>query len=160
MPPSRSFRASTPILNGTLPESVDPSRASARLAEGHGFAAQGRLEARAKLGDDLQKRLIQRDLGSPAEQVPDLPRIGNAPPHVLEIGRVRLCVGYEFEGRPASGKLQDSMRQIENGDLVVAADVEDLPVGAGAEREIDQGAHDVLHMAEASGLEPVVVVGK
>src|SRR5581483_4559093 len=79
--------------------------------------------------DHVAEDLRQRDGRFPADGRVDLAGVGHAARHVLEPLLVRFLVGDERDLGLRVAHLAHLAREIADRDLVVVADVEDLPVG-------------------------------
>src|SRR6185503_1383145 len=109
--------------------------------------------------EDLVHDLLDTEGGLISDQGLDLGEIGHAAHHVLEPGLVGLLIGDEVDLQGRVDAVADKAGQGADGDLAVVADVEDLAVGPRLAGQPYQGAHDVAHPAEASGLGAVAEHG-
>src|SRR5262249_50874555 len=82
----------------------------------------------------------------------DLRKIRHPAAHVLERAAVHLLVRNELNRRPAVAHLADALGQLENGDLFIAADVEDVAFSLLRLGQHQDTADDVLDRREAARL--------
>ena len=111
------------------------------------------------VGHDALDDLVERDAGPVADGAADLGEVRHAPAHVLEAVAVRLGVRDALDRGGAAGVPDDALGELVDAHLLLVADVEDLAVGGGRVRQLDDGADHVAHVAEAAGLVPVAEDG-
>jgi len=95
-----------------------------------------------------RERLVERTRGFPARQLAQARRVGHAALHVLESRPVRLGVWDEAHLGAAFGHAPDPLGQLEDRDLLGAADVEEAAGRVRALEEDEQRRDDVFDVAE------------
>src|SRR5207245_2099055 len=100
--------------------------AGRRPDSGGGEPGRGRhAHLFADLANGDVEQLIEPHLGLVADQATNLAEIGDPAPHVLERAAVDLLVGNELDLRAAVAQALDALGEVEHGDFLVSADVED-----------------------------------
>src|SRR5688500_12891114 len=94
-----------------------------------------------------------------ADRFLDAGGVGHAADEVIERPAISLIVGDVLDAAPRAGQLDDTLRELIDGDLFGAAEIEDATGNAFVGSERDECANDVLHMAEAASLLAVAVDG-
>src|SRR5439155_2120099 len=104
------------------------------------------LRALAEPVADTAQRLVKRDLWPPPEERMDAPHVRHASLHVFEAGGIRFFVWDEHRPRRAVRHLPDPLREIENADLLGAADVKNLSRGSGMLGKTEERLHHISHI--------------
>src|SRR5579885_1866604 len=108
--------------------------------------------------DGLQDA-VQRQCRTVADEAMGLLDRRNPTGHVLEPRGIGLVIRDEPDRGTAPGQPLHALGQLQDRDLLGAAQVEDLPDRAGVLRERDDGLHDVADPRKAAPLAAVAVDG-
>ncbi len=107
--------------------------------------------------DHVLEDPVEVEVRLPADRALDLLDRRHAVEHVVDPEPVHLVVRDVHELRLRAGQLEHALRELQHGDPVPRADVEDLTDSRGLIHQPLQGTDRVLDVAERPRLRPVAV---